>query len=76
MGLVLSIVGAFWAFNGIANLLHGYWIVASDRSGLVTISADGLLLNFSVFIVPGLIMLAIGIVMAKKKAFEVEEPPA
>lgn len=61
MGMLLRIVGAVWAVIGAANLM-GMFATPGISSGVGTF---GLIFNMVLFIIPGLILVAMGWKMDK-----------
>lgn len=55
MEYALMVVGGLWAFLGVANILR--LVTAANSEGVAQL---GLIINFFVFIAPGLVLAAIG----------------
>lgn len=63
MDTLLKVVGGIWAIIGAGNLFMMPW--AESSQGILTF---GLIFNFLLFIIPGLIVYGIGAGISKKRA--------
>jgi hypothetical protein len=61
VGILLIIVGLFWAIIGFGNIISGFSKGISETMGLFS-----LIFNFVLFILPGLAIAGIGALIRKK----------
>jgi hypothetical protein len=70
MAKLLKVVGGFWAIMGAADILYMFFALgsssptSSETTGAV--GAIGLIFNFVLFIIPGLIVYGIGVAISKR----------
>jgi hypothetical protein len=61
MGTIFKIVGTIWALIGILNLVEMDWAHLSSA-----ISTFGLMFNVLLFVLPGIIVIALGELVIKR----------
>ncbi len=61
MGILLIVIGLFWAVIGFGNIVSGFSKGLSETMGLFS-----LIFNFVLFILPGLGVAGIGALIRKK----------
>lgn len=61
--MVLKVLGTLWALIGLANLVMMPW----DTAGELLLTS-GLIFNFLVFVLPGIVIYGIGALLANKSA--------
>jgi hypothetical protein len=65
IGALLAIVGIFWAFFGVANLVGRDWLAPGREAAQATASA--LILNVGVFILPGAAAVGLAVIIALRR---------
>ena len=65
IGALLAIVGIFWAFLGVANLVGMDWLAPGREAAQATASA--LVLNVGIFILPGAAAIGLAAIIALRR---------
>jgi hypothetical protein len=64
MSMFLKIVGIVWLALGLGNIIGMPWSDFEQQNGLL---AFGLIFNMVLFVIPGLVVYALGAIIKKKQ---------